>query len=380
MQKLIRSVSKRNARLFSEYHNKVLNDIKLDFKDVLIRPRKASINIESRSQVNMMRTFKFKWAKNEWTGCPIVSANMDTTGTLEILKEFNKQKLLVALHKFYEAKDLEQFLSKNEDCKDQMVVSSGTSDKDIIKLGEILKATGTDKICLDVANGYTQKFVDTVKKIRELHPDKVIIAGNVVTADISQELVSAGADIIKLGIGPGSVCTTRKQTGVGFPQLSTIMECSEAVHYMGGHVMGDGGITCPGDASKAFGGGADFIMIGGMFAGHDESGGETVELDGKKYKAFYGMSSSEAMDKYHGGVAKYRSSEGKEVIIPSRGPIEATVLDLLGGIRSTCTYVGAHNVESLFSKTVFLRVNQQLNDVFNSNEMSEELNAKVRAE
>ncbi len=263
MQALLRTVNKNNVRYFSEYHNKVINDQKLDFKDVLLRPRKAEFSIESRSQVDMTRTFNFKWAKKSWTGVPIVSANMDTTGTFEILKEFNKHKLLVALHKFYTAKDFEKFMTENEDCRDNMIISSGTSDADIKNLSLLLSVTGSDKICLDVANGYTNKFVNTVKKLRDLHPDKLIIAGNVVTPDISQEIIQAGADIIKLGIGPGSVCTTRRQTGVGYPQLSTIMESAESVHYMGGHVMGDGGITCPGDASKAFGGGSDFIMIGG---------------------------------------------------------------------------------------------------------------------
>lgn len=248
-----------------------------------------------------------------------------------------------------------------------MVVSTGISKTDRAKLSEILKITGSDKICVDIANGYTQYFVDCVKDLRDTHPDKVIIAGNVVTGDISTEIIHAGADVVKLGIGPGSVCTTRKQTGVGYPQLSTIMECAEAVHYMGGHIMGDGGITCPGDASKAFGGGADFVMVGGLFAGHDESAGEITEEDGQKFKKFYGMSSEEAMDKYHGGIAVYRSSEGKVVKIPYRGPIENTVLDMLGGIRSTCTYVGAPDIRSLFKKTVFLRVGQQLNPVYDTN-------------
>jgi len=188
---------------------------------------------------------------------------MDSTGTFEMLKVFNEHKMLVALHKHYSLNDYEKFMNNHSECKDNMVVCTGISDTDIKNLNEILAITQSNKICLDIANGYTQFFVDTVKKVRELHPTKLIIAGNVVTPDISQEIILAGADIVKLGIGPGSVCTTRKQTGVGYPQLSTIMESSEAVHYIDGHVMGDGGITCPGDSSKAFGGGADFLMIGG---------------------------------------------------------------------------------------------------------------------
>lgn len=180
-----------------------------------------------------------------------------------------------------------------------------------------------------------------VRRTRAAHPTKTLIAGNVVTGEMVEELVLSGADIVKIGIGPGSVCTTRKQTGVGYPQLSAILECADAAHGLGGHVISDGGCVVPGDFSKAFGGGADFVMAGGMFASHAESGGELIEIDGKWFKQFYGMSSSVAMKKHSGGVAEYRSSEGKAVILPYKGAIKDTVNDILGGIRSTCTYVGA---------------------------------------
>ena len=167
----------------------------------------------------------------------------------------------------------------------------------------------------------------------------MIIAGNVVTCRNDRTILLAGADIIKVGIGPGSVCTTRKQTGVGFPQLSAVLECADAAHGIGGHIISDGGCTVPGDFSKAFGAGADFVMAGGYFAGHTESGGDLIEEDGKKFKLFYGMSSDTAMNKHSGGVANYRSSEGKTVKIPYKGSVKDTLLDLLGGIRSTLTYV-----------------------------------------
>lgn len=179
-----------------------------------------------------------------------------------------------------------------------------------------------------------------------------------------EELLLSGADIIKVGIGPGSVCTTRKKTGVGYPQLSAVIECSDAAHGLDGHIISDGGCTCPGDVSKAFGAGADFVMLGGMLAGHDESGGEVIEKDGKKYKMFYGMSSATAMEKYHGGVAEYRASEGKTVQVPYRGDVQATVLDILGGLRSACTYTGAGRLKELTRRTTFIRVTQQLNQVF----------------
>ena len=227
-----------------------------------------------------------------------------------------------------------------------------------------LSGNAVSFVCIDVANGYTEAFVSFVKKVRDTFPDLVIMAGNVVTGDMTEELLLSGADIVKVGIGPGSVCTTRKMTGVGYPQLSAIIECADAAHGLGGRICADGGCTVPGDIAKAFGGGADFVMLGGMFAGHDEAGGERVELDGKVYRRFYGMSSKDAMDKYSGGVAKYRAAEGKSVLLPERGPVENTVQDILGGVRSACTYVGARRLKELTMRTTFVRVSMQINEVF----------------
>ena len=219
-------------------------------------------------------------------------------------------------------------------------------------------------MCIDVANGYTESFVSFVAKMRERYPHLVIMAGNVVTGEMTEELILSGADIVKVGIGPGSVCTTRKMTGVGYPQLSAIIECADAAHGLEGHICADGGCTTPGDIAKAFGGGADFVMLGGMLAGHDECGGETVEREGQKFQRFYGMSSKAAMEKYAGGVAQYRAAEGKEVLVPYRGPVAATVQEILGGVRSACTYVGARRLRELSKRTTFVRVTQQLNEVF----------------
>lgn len=230
-----------------------------------------------------------------------------------------------------------------------------------------LAQTLVDKICIDVANGYSQHFVDYVRKVRAAYPTHVILAGNVVTGEMTEELILSGADIVKVGIGPGSVCTTRKQTGVGYPQLSAVIESSDAAHGLRGHIISDGGITCPGDVAKAIGGGADFVMMGGVLAGHDESAGDVIERAGKKRKQFYGMSSDVAMKKYAGGVAEYRSSEGKCVEVDYRGPVEATVLDLLGGLRSACTYVGASELKEMSKRTTFIRVSQQLNPIFDRN-------------
>ncbi|KAG9486901.1 hypothetical protein GDO78_006996 [Eleutherodactylus coqui] len=221
-------------------------------------------------------------------------------------------------------------------------------------------------ICLDVANGYSEQFVQHVKDVRARFPKHTIMAGNVVTGEMVEELILSGADIIKVGIGPGSVCTTRKKTGVGYPQLSAVIECADAAHGLNGHIISDGGCTCPGDVAKAFGAGADFVMLGGMLSGHTESGGEIIEKNGKKYKLFYGMSSETAMKKHAGGVAEYRASEGKTVEVPYRGDVEDTIKDILGGIRSTCTYVGAAKLKELSRRTTFIRVTQQLNPIFSN--------------
>lgn len=348
---------------------RIENDIKLDFKDVLIRPKRSTL--KSRSMVDLDRTFTFKHSNYTWTGVPIMAANMDTVGTFEIAEVFAANHMITCMHKHYSIEEWVAWAEGHPSVLQYVAVSTGTSENDIEKITEILqRIEAIPFICLDVANGYSEHFVEVVKRLRSLHPSKTIIAGNVVTGEMVEELLLSGADIIKIGIGPGSVCTTRKQTGVGYPQLSAVIECADAAHGLGGHVISDGGCACPGDFSKAFGAGADFIMAGGMFASHAESGGELVEIQGKLYKQFYGMSSSVAMNKHAGGVANYRSSEGKAVILPYKGPIQATVSDILGGIRSTCTYVGASKLKELSRRTTFIRVTQQINEVFGNKDES----------
>jgi GMP reductase len=246
-----------------------------------------------------------------------------------------------------------------------IAVSTGVSKQDSEKLASIFKFNPYLKfICIDVANGYSEYFANFVKQTRDQYPDKVIIAGNVVTGEMVEELLLSGADIVKVGIGPGSVCTTRVKTGVGYPQLSAIIECADAAHGLGGQIISDGGCSIPGDIAKAFGAGADFVMLGGMLSGHTESGGEIIEKEGKPYRKFYGMSSSTAMEKHVGGVAEYRASEGKMVEVPFKGDVENTLQDILGGLRSTCTYVGAKRLKELTKRTTFIRVNEQENRVY----------------
>lgn len=339
-------------------------DIKLGFKDVMFRPKRSTL--KSRSQVNLQRTFKFMHTSIEWTGVPIMAANMDTVGTFEMAEKLAEKEMFTAIHKHYTLEKWNSFVNNApEGIENYIAVSTGTGEKDLEKVEAIFKANPHLKfICIDVANGYSEHFVSFVKKARSLFPDKVIMAGNVVTGEMVEELLLAGADIIKVGIGPGSVCTTRVKTGVGYPQLSAIIECADAAHGLGGQIISDGGCAIPGDVSKAFGAGADFVMLGGMLAGHDESGGQVIEKDGKKYKQFYGMSSATAMDKHAGGVAEYRASEGKTVEVEYRGPVEATVQDILGGVRSTCTYVGASQLKELTKRTTFIRVAEQENRVY----------------
>ncbi|MFT5008418.1 MAG: GMP reductase [Granulosicoccus sp.] len=344
----------------------VENDIKLGFKDVMIRPKRSTL--KSRSQVSLERTFTFLNSKKTWTGVPIIAANMDTVGTFAAALVLAEYRMLTAVHKHYSVEQWWDFLKDVDPAVlPHIMVSTGTSDADLVKLRAILALHGgLEFLCIDVANGYSEHFVTFLRRVRAEYADLTIVAGNVVTGEMTEELLLSGADIVKAGIGPGSVCTTRVKTGVGYPQVSAVIECSDAAHGLNGHVISDGGCTCPGDVSKAFGAGADFVMLGGLLAGHDESGGDLVEENGRQYRLFYGMSSDTAMDKYHGGVANYRASEGKTVRIPYRGPLALTLLDIQGGVRSTCTYVGAAALRELSKRTTFIRVQEQENRLFNS--------------
>jgi GMP reductase len=337
-------------------------DVKLDFSDVLIRPKRSVL--KTRADVSLEREFRFKHTQTNWQGIPIIASNMDHTGTFNMAKALSEHKLLTALDKFIPVNEWKSFSQKHPDVLSSCFVSLGISDAEFAKLDEVMQSFDMHFICLDVANGYTERFVSCLEHLREKYPKSVIMAGNVVTGEMVEELILSGADIVKIGIGPGSVCTTREKTGVGYPQLSAIIECADAAHGLGGQVCADGGCATPGDVAKAFAAGADFVMLGGMFAGHDEGLGEIHEEKGKKYKRFYGMSSTEAMEAHHGAVADYRSSEGRSVNVPYKGPVKNTILDILGGIRSTCTYVGAHRLKELSKRTTFIRVARQLNEVF----------------
>ena len=343
--------------------NKIESGEKLDFHNVLIRPKRSTLN--SRSEVDLTRSFKFKYSPKQWNGVPIIAANMDSTGTFDVYKCLSTHKIVTALHKFYTLDDYRYFKQNYNINTQYFMVSTGINNNAIKKLQDIFKIIDCDWICVDIANGYISNFVAFCRKVREAFPDKIIVAGNVVTREMVEELLTHGmVDVVKVGIGPGSACTTRLKTGVGMPQLSAVLECADAAHGMGGQIISDGGITCPGDMAKAFGGGADFVMMGGQFAGHDQNPGDIIEKNGKKYKSFHGMSSDKAQEKHYGKMEKYRSSEGRVITIPYKGDLDHTVLDYLGGLRSTCTYINSPTIKQMSKCTTFVKVFQQLNSVF----------------
>lgn len=336
-------------------------DMKLDFNNVLIRPKRTVLS--SRSQVVLEREFKFPNTKTTWRGVPIISANMDTTGTFGVYEVLSQHKIITAMSKHYSLQDFIDYNKNNTLDPDYFMVSSGISNRDFERLSLILAAIECKFICIDVANGYMEALVTYCKRVRETFPNHIIVAGNVVSREMTEELIINGkVDVVKTGIGGGSACITRLKTGVGMPQLSAVMECADAAHGVGGYIISDGGITCPGDMAKAFGGGADFVMCGGVFSGHDENPGEiTTDNNGNKFKLFYGMSSQHAMEKHYGKMEKYRSSEGREIKVKYKGPLESTILDYLGGIRSTCAYINAHKIKHMSKCVTFVVVSQQIN-------------------
>jgi GMP reductase len=373
---------------------------KYDYKDVLIRPKRSTLG--SRKEVDLERKFTFRnyepdFPENiesyHYRGVPIMAANMDGVGTFEMADTLAKQGVFTCLVKTYNIEELVKYFNEGRtDRCDNVAYSMGITDKDFYKFQSVYGAVAKGNlkyVCVDVANGYSTRFAEFIRKLRTGYPNIVIIAGNVVTGEMTEELILAGADIVKVGIGPGSVCTTRIQTGVGYPQLSAVIECADSAHGLGGHIIADGGCTCPGDVAKAFAAGADFVMLGGMLAGHNEGGGEVItkyyltdemepnqrmsgidvnreflKVEEKQFVRFYGMSSNAANTKHFGGLKEYRSAEGREVLVPYRGAVLATVQDILGGIRSTCTYAGAKTLKQLSKCTTFVLTNTQYNSVY----------------
>lgn len=370
---------------------RIESEPKLDYSNVLIRPKRSTLG--SRKEVDLERRFAFRnyepafehrnWEDYHYQGIPIVASNMDGVGTMAVAEKMASLGLFTCLVKTYSEEELVEFFGSRPDLSDNVAVSIGISDRDFEHFDSVYDRLHTDikYVCIDVANGYSERFVDFVGEFRIRYPSVVIIAGNVVTGEMTEELILNGADIVKVGIGPGSCCTTRLQTGIGYPQLSAVIECADAAHGLGGHIMADGGCTSPGDVAKAFAAGADFVMLGGMFAGTTEGGGEIktrffktgeVDADGtdiletKKQVEFYGMSSRTANDKHFGGLKDYRSSEGRTVLVDYKGDIKPVVQEILGGLRSACTYAGAEKLKNLSKCATFVRCLDTHTRVFES--------------
>jgi GMP reductase len=345
---------------------RILDDVKLDYEDVLLRPKRSTL--ESRKDVLLERSFTFYHSPKKWTGLPIMTANMATCGTFEMARILSKYKMITTFHKYYKVKDYEKFFKTFKD-PDYICYTVGIREQDLKQLKMMKKKKLLDKfsfICLDVPNGYLQRFLKTIEDVRKMCPQHIIIAGNVVTNEITEEIILAGADIVKIGIGPGSACTTRRMTGVGYPQLSAVIECADAAHGIAngvsvGRIIADGGQQYPSDIAKAFCGGADFNMCGSLFSGFEQSGGETVLKDGKKYKEYFGSSSDEAMKNFYGKKEAHRASEGRYALIPHKGDIHDFIQDLMGSLRSTATYIGARQLKEFPKRATFLKVSRQLN-------------------
>ena len=333
---------------------KVKEDIKLDFKDVLIVPKKS--NIESRNNVSLLRTFHFKYYPKSITCVPIIASNMSSVGTISMSEKLSDIQCLTVLHKYVSCENLTVVN------KEYTFLSCGVNDYKDCSLK--MSLYGFDKVCIDIANGYLNKIIDVIRWFRENHPTSLIMAGNVVTPERCQEIINAGADIVKVGIGSGSACLTRLKTGVGYPQLSCVLECEEATHQVGGLIISDGGCSNPSDLCKAFGANADFVMLGGMLGGHLESEGEIIEVKGQQKVLMYGMSSRTAQEKFSGKMNEYRSSEGRSFLLDYRGTVTDTMRDIMGGLRSYGTYIGCNEIQDFSYNTQFIRVSQQLNNPY----------------
>ncbi|MCH8519571.1 MAG: GMP reductase [Nanoarchaeota archaeon] len=353
---------------------RIEEDIKLDYSDVLLKPKRSTL--ESRKEVRIERRFKFYHSPKIWEGIPIMTANMATCGTFEMAKFLAPHKIITTFHKYYSVEQYIDFF-KEFNNPNYIAYTLGSRDEDISQLQEMIAQNLIDNfsfICIDVPNGYIQKFLKTITLIRELCSEHIIIAGNVVSNEMTEEIILAGADIVKVGIGPGSACTTRRMTGVGYPQLSAVIECGDAAHGLCkyntdgskkgvGLIIADGGLVYPSCAAKAYCGGADFIMSGTFFSGFEQSAGETVEKEGQKFKEYFGSSSNKAMKEFYGKKESHRASEGRYTLIPHKGDLADFLQDLFGALRSTGTYIGARKLKEFPKRATFIRVNRQLNTI-----------------
>jgi GMP reductase len=357
----------------------VSSDTKLDFDDVLIVPQRSTLT--SRQEIITERTFKFYHSPRVWTGVPIICANM-SFASFNLAKALYHHKMITCLHKYHSTESIAKFYSENnKDIYDYVWVSIGYKKSDLNHLLELKNKTGIQpNLCIDVPNGHMDVFVKYCKKVRENFPDSIIMAGNVTNSSSTQELlIYGGVDVVKCGVGGGSACLTRFVTGCGYPQLSCCIENSYVAHGLQsspkklGLICSDGGHKNSGDICKALCAGADFVMLGGYFAGVDECDGEwefggdyskTVELNEKTKGKFtyYGMSSHHAQDTFEDGKKNYRASEGTKIVVPYKGTASNIIQELLGGVRSACCYIGADNIKNMSRCAGFCRVSKVHNN------------------
>lgn len=289
----------------------------------------------------------------------------------EILHEHRIEKLPV-VNKHYELKglitikDIEKRIKYPNACKDghgrlRVGAAVGVGPDTADRVAQLKKA-GVDVVVVDTAHGHSQAVLDTVRMIKKQHPALQVIAGNIATADAAKDLLKAGVDAVKVGVGPGSICTTRIVSGSGMPQLTAIADCAKALEGSGVPIIADGGIKFSGDISKALAAGASVVMLGGLLAGTEESPGETVLYQARTYKVYRGMGSIGAMER--GGGDRYGQGgrpapklvpEGIEGRVPYKGPISAVIYQLVGGVKSGMGYCGCRTIPDLQQKATFVR-------------------------
>ena len=328
---------------------------KLNFKDVLIVPKSSKIN--SRKDVILDTKILFPASGINWTGVPIMASNMDNVGTFEMGFALQNFHMTNAVSKFYNKDAWVKSISNGLDLEFNFITFGLQEISEIDEIiSYILQKTNKNikTIVFDIPNGYIEKFSKIISEARKEFPKLGIIAGNVVTAEGVRLLMDSGADGVKVGIGSGGVCDTTETTGIGYPQLSAAIDCSLEVKKYNGFIVSDGGVKITGDISKAFAAGSGFVMLGSLLAAHKESMAPIIRKDNKNFRELYGMSSTQAMTKHYGGVADYRTSEGKSILVEDRGPVKNTLNKILGAMRSTCTYINAKNIGEIHENSSFI--------------------------
>jgi len=318
----------------------------ITFDDILLIP--SYNHYESRRLVDLSVTDK---SGKLTLALPVMSSNMDTVTESEMANFMSDKGGIGVLHRFM---SIERNVLEFKNCRATTFVSVGCGDKEFER-AIALRDAGATFFCIDVAHAHAKYVGRTLKRLREQLGDACIMAGNVATYAGADYLASCGADLIKVGIGGGSVCSTRVKTGFGVPMLSSIKECARVDRS----IVADGGIKAPGDIVKAIAFGADFVMVGGMLAGTRPTPGPVLtKEDGRQVKEYRGMASREAQDDFIGGMPEWKTAEGVAVEVPFRDDADAVMADIIGGMRSGLTYGGSDTIRELQRKLDYLVVSQ----------------------